>query len=171
MKNRKPLYLLLFFISASCLVYSAGSKKADKDMIEWRYEIENAGSNLQGTAQVKVWTYSKNKNVAIDQAKKSAVHGVIFKGTPDNGRIRGLKAIAQDPNIEIEKGEFFKEFFKDGGKYLKFVTLIENADIPKEDQLKVGKENKIGVVVQVNVNALRKDLEDAGIIRSLGSGF
>jgi len=171
MKNRKPLYLLLFFISVSCFVFSAGKKKADKDMIEWRYEIENVGNSVQGTAQVKVWTYSKNKNTAIDQAKKSAVHGIIFKGTPDNGRIKGIRSIAQDPNIEIEKSEFFNEFFKDGGKYLKFVSLIENADIPKEDQLKVGKENKIGVVVQVNVNALRKDLEDAGIIRSLGSGF
>ena len=33
------------------------------------------------------------------------------------------------------------------------------------------KEYKVGVVLSVNVTALRKDLEDAGIIKSLGAGF
>ena len=33
------------------------------------------------------------------------------------------------------------------------------------------KEYKIGVVVSVSVASLRKDLESAGIIKSLSSGF
>ena len=38
-------------------------------------------------------------------------------------------------------------------------------------ELLIGKEYKIGVVVSVNVSALRKDLEDAGMIKSLNAGF
>jgi GTP-sensing pleiotropic transcriptional regulator CodY len=37
--------------------------------------------------------------------------------------------------------------------------------------MKVGKQYKIGVLVSVNVALLRKDLEDAGIIKSLNAGF
>ncbi len=37
--------------------------------------------------------------------------------------------------------------------------------------MKVGKEYKIGVVVTVMVDLLRKDLEAAGIIKGLSSGF
>jgi len=54
---------------------------------------------------------------------------------------------------------------------LKFVTLVNNGAIASEDRIKIGKEYKIGVIVSVNVAALRKDLEDAGIIKSLSNGF
>ena len=36
---------------------------------------------------------------------------------------------------------------------------------------KVGKQYKVGVVVTVSKDQLRKYLEDAGVIRSLTSGF
>lgn len=171
MKTRFFLGFLIPFLLVSCLVTAASKKKADKDTKQWRYEIETVGSAVQGTAQVKVWSYSKNQNTAIDQAKKNAVHGVIFKGTPDNGRIRGQRALTQDPNVEVEQGEFFNAFFEDGGKYLKFVSLVNNGAIAPGDRVKVGKEYKIGITVQVNTLSLRKELEDAGVIRSLGSGF
>jgi GTP-sensing pleiotropic transcriptional regulator CodY len=35
----------------------------------------------------------------------------------------------------------------------------------------VGKEYKVGVTVSVSKDQLRKDLEAAGVIKSLGSGF
>ena len=70
-----------------------------------------------------------------------------------------------------KKSEFFKDFFQDGGKYMKFVSLVNNGAIDAGDRIKIGKEYKIGIVVSVNVAALRKDLEDAGIIKSLSNGF
>ena len=121
--------------------------------------------------KIKVWSYSKKAETAIEQAKKNAVHGIIFKGFPSKERLSGQKALAQNPNLEEVKSEFFKEFFQDGGKYLKFVTLVNNGAIASEDRIKIGKEYKIGVIVSVNVAALRKDLEDAGIIKSLSNGF
>jgi hypothetical protein len=71
----------------------------------------------------------------------------------------------------MEKQEFFDNFFADGGKYMKFVNVTGDGSVAAEDKLKVGKEYKIGVVVSVNVAGLRKDLEAAGIIRGLKSGF
>jgi len=146
-------------------------KKADKDTQNWRYEVEAVSTGAEGSYLVKVWSYSKKPILAIEQAKKNAVHGIIFRGFAGKVRVSGQKALATDPNIEIEKQEFFDDFFKDGGKYMKFVSLTNDGSIAAEDRLKVGKEYKIGVIVSVNVSSLRKDLEDAGIIKGLGSGF
>jgi hypothetical protein len=83
----------------------------------------------------------------------------------------GQKPLAQNPNLEQEKEDFFKTFFQDGGKYQKFVSLTNNGAIGPGDRIKIGKEYKIGVVVSVNSAELRKDLEAAGVLKGLGSGF
>ena len=73
--------------------------------------------------------------------------------------------------MEEEKADFFKPFFADGGKYMKFVSITNDGAVAAEDRMKIGKEYKVGVVVVVNVTALRKDLEEAGIVKALGAGF
>lgn len=146
-------------------------KKADKDTQEWRYEIEVVQTGTQGTYLIKVWSYSKKPDVAIEQAKKNAVHGVIFKGFAGKSSVAGQKALANDVNLEVERADFFKPFFEDGGKYMKFVSTSNDGAVAAGDRMKVGKEYKVGVVLSVNVAALRKDLEAAGIIKALGAGF
>jgi hypothetical protein len=162
--------LSVMFLFAN-LALGQARKKAENDTFEWRYEIEVVNTGSQGTKQVKVWTYSKKADVAMEQAKKNAVHGIIFKGMPNKGNVMGDKPMAQDPNLESSQEEFFKEFFKDGGKYSKYVSLVNNGAIAAGDIMKVGKEFKVGVIVSVNTGGLRKDLESAGIIKSLSNGF
>jgi hypothetical protein len=169
MKRVIGLFSVLFLFAN--LALGQARKKAEEDTFEWRYEIEVVNTGTQGTKQVKVWTYSKKANVAMEQAQKNAVHGIIFKGMPDKGAVRGDKAMATDPNLETTQEEFFKEFFKDGGKYSKYVTLVNNGAIAAGDVMKVGKEYKVGVIVSVNTAGLRKDLEQAGIIKALTNGF
>lgn len=167
------ILLIVFSVFVTEKTYAQkGQKKVDNETNEWRYEVEAEGNGTQGTYQIKVWTYSKNQETAIEQAKKNAVHAIIFKGFPNNGRIQGQKPLARNPNLEQEKEEFFKEFFKDGGKFQKYVFLANNGAIAPGDRIKISKkEYKIGVVVSVNVAGLRKDLEEAGIIKGLSSGF
>jgi hypothetical protein len=146
-------------------------KKADKDTKDWRYEIEAVQTGVQGTYLIKVWSYSKKPDVAIEQAKKNAVHGIIFRGFAGVGRVSGQSALASNPNLEEEKADFFDAFFADGGKYLKFVSLTNDGAVAAEDRMKVGKEYKVGVLISIRTAELRKDLENAGIIKSLGSNF
>ena len=168
---KKNLLLVLVMIMAIPIATFAQKKaKADKETIEWRYELEATQTGVQGTYQIKVWSYSKDANIAAEQAKKNAVHGVIFRGfagTPD-GRVKGQKPLTNNPNLEQEQDKFFKEFFADGGKYQKYVSYSNNANM---ERIKYGKEYKVGVIVTVNVSELRKDLENAGIIKSLNAGF
>jgi hypothetical protein len=146
-------------------------RKADKDTGAWRYEIEPVGVGTQGTYLIKVWTYSKKSQVAIDQAKKNAIHGIIFRGFTGITGVPGQKALSREPNLEVTQGDFFKTFFAQGGDYMRFVSITNDGSIAPEDRLKVGNEYKIGVIVSVNVSELRKYLEDKGIIKKLGAGF
>ena len=171
MKKLNIILILLSFLTLPYISMAQSKKKADKETAEWRYEIEASGNGTQGTYQIKVWSYSKNPETAIEQAKKNAVHGIVFKGFPDNAMGDGQKPLAQNPNLEQEKEDFFKTFFQDGGKYQKFVSLTNNGAIGPGDRIKIGKEYKIGVVVSVNSAELRKDLEAAGVLKGLGSGF
>jgi hypothetical protein len=173
MKNvLKKMSLLFALIVGFALLTNAQSKrKADKDTQAWRYEIEVVQTGTQGTYLIKVWSYSKKPDVAIEQAKKNAVHGIIFKGFTGTNRVPGQKALAGNVNLEEEKADFFKPFFAEGGKYMKFVSTSNDGAVAAEDRMKIGKEYKIGVILSVNQSALRKDLEEAGIIKALGAGF
>lgn len=173
MKNiiKKNFLLFIAMIGFTLVANAQAKKKADKDTEAWRYEIEVVQTGTQGTYLIKVWSYSKKPDVAIEQAKKNAVHGVIFKGFTGTSSVPGQKAITNNVNLEEEKADFFKPFFADGGKYMKFVSTSNDGAVAAEDRMKIGKEYKVGVLVSVNVSALRKDLEDAGIIKSLSSGF
>lgn len=170
-KTIQYLSLLLIVLTSFSLSISAQNKKADKDTRNWVYEIEPVSVGAQGSYLIKVWSYSKKPIVALEQAKKNAVHGIIFKGFTGIQGVPGQRPLTNNPNLEVEQAEFFKNFFAEGGKYMKFVNITNDGSVAAEDRLKIGKEYKIGVVVSVNVAGLRKDLEDAGMVRGLSSGF
>jgi hypothetical protein len=137
----------------------------------WEYEIEPVNVGTTGSRLIKVWSYSKKVEGAIEQAKKNAVHAIIFRGYNGMNGVSSQKPLAANPNLEEEKKDFFESFFAEGGKYMKFVSITNDGTIEAKDRLKVGKRYKVGVIVSVNYAALRKDLEEAGIIKKLGAGF
>ena len=167
------LIVLAVFTLASC---STAKKVADKQTLTWQYEIEpTTGQAVQGSILVKVWSYSKDKNVATTQAGKNAVHGVLFKGVSalnnEYARVPAQKAIVTDVNAESTYKNYFTDFFKDGGKYNKYVNFVNNGIPAPGDIIKVGKQYKIGVRVSVSKDALRKEMEAAGVVKALGAGF
>jgi len=175
--NTKLLKLCLMAFAMLAISPAFGQRRAkklaDKDMKNWRYEIECVNVGSDGSYIIKVFSFSKNKNVAIDQASKNAVHGIIFRGIPQNevGCV-SQPPLARHPNAQEKNREFFDDFFGKDGEYQRFVTLTTNGAVAPEDRLKVGKkEYKIGVIVSVDVSSLRKTLEAAGVIKGLSSGF
>jgi hypothetical protein len=170
----KQVVKLGTMIALAALLFGCKTSQqaADRDTQQFRYEAEALDLGSQGAYQLKVWTYSKNPDTAIEQAKKNAVHSVIFKGfTGKAGVIAGRKPLVSNAALETERADYFKPFFETGGKYQQFVSLVNNGAIASGDRLKIGKEYKIGVVISVNVNTLRSELESAGLIQKLGGGF
>ncbi|MCQ2351538.1 MAG: hypothetical protein MJ003_06150 [Paludibacteraceae bacterium] len=161
--------IILFLIAAmavSTACMASSKSKADKDTQKWRYEIECAGTGTAGTYLVKVWSYSKKQATATNQAVKNAVHGVMFKGVAGGRGCATQRAMVTDPSVQSAKEDFFNRFFADGGDFQKYGSATGVPEV-----VKVGKEYKVGVVVSVYKDNLRKDLESAGIIRGLSSGF
>ena len=163
-------FLLLLLTAAICLPMTAATirqKKADKDTNQFRYEIECAGNAIQGTYLVKVWSYSKKASVAENQCRKNAVHGVIFKGYGGGQGCVSQRPLANQPGVEDQYKDYFKEFFAEGGEFQKYASIMEGT----VETVKVGREYKVGVVVSVRKDDLRKALEAAGIIKTLNRGF
>jgi hypothetical protein len=147
------------------------TKKLDKETAEWRYQVEAVNTGVQGTYQIKVWTYAEKVEWAEAQAPKNAVHAVVFKGFPSKGRVKGQKPLVRDVNAMETHKAFFDQFFKDGGEYARFVTLVDSGSIGPGDLVKVGKEYKVGYITNVSAAALRKYLEENEIIEALDSRF
>ncbi len=174
MKIKISLIIICLLVSSQ--VFAQKKKKADDATLEFRYEAEAAvGQAVKGYTIVKVFSYAKDKNIAMSQAGKNAVHAVLFRGTADynNGstRIKGQTPIIPNVLVYDENIEYFKEFFKDGGQFQRYVQLVNNGIPDPGDIIKVGKEYKVGVKVLVNKDALRKTMEKAGIIKALGGVF
>ena len=162
--------LLSLLVVAFCLPALAATprqKKADKETSQFRYEIECAGNAVQGTYLVKVWSYSKKASVAENQCRKNAVHGVIFKGYGGGQGCVSQRPMANQPGVETQFKEYFDSFFAEGGEFQKYASIMEGTT----ETVKVGTEYKVGCVVSVRKDDLRKALEAAGIIRGLNSGF
>ena len=128
---KQVVFTLLAVVAFAFNANAQAKKKADKDTKNWRYEIEAIQQGVAGTYLIKVWSYSKKPDVAIDQAKKNAVHGIIFRGYAGTDRVPGQSPLTNNPNIEEEKADFFDAFFADGGKYMKFVSVTNDGAVAR----------------------------------------
>lgn len=159
----KRLFLILFAylcVASSCFP----EDKADNN----RYEIEMAEIGEPGTLVVKVWCYNKKPQVSEAVAKMNAIKGVLFKGVQDSGRMKGRKPLVPD-GYENHK-DYFDDFFKEE-KFNDFSRIALNNYVEQNSLIKVGKQYKIGKIVVISYNDLRKQLESDNIIKRLDSGF
>ena len=131
------------------------------------YQIECAGPTSQGSQLVKVWIYSSSRNSSIDLFKRYAVHGVIFKGYAGGNGCTPQSPMAANPALEMQRATFFEPFFNTDRAYNKYASQVGNAI----EQAGSGKNRKIGAVISVSKDMLRRDLEAAGVLNGLSGGF
>lgn len=153
---KKLLSLMILFLTAVGAV-----AKSDKMP---QYDITGAGSGSEGTILVKVYVYSKS--VSDKDLKRAAVHGVVFRGCTGNASGARQPAMAP-PTAETDNATFCEAFFAPDGQCQGFATIIAGS----YDRVKTQKGYKSGAILQIDKTSLRKELEKAGVIRSLSSGF
>ncbi len=165
MKNYLIVTLLLIGFQASFAQKGRDARKL------WRsfnnFEVQAEGVGVEGTKLIKVWAYAKKEQDAIVKAKKQAVAACIFKGVTGGGIV--IKPIVDKTDIADKYEDYFDDFFKTGGKYLQFITVT--TDATGKDKAKVGRGYKIGLTVSVMYDALRKELENEGIVEKLGQAI
>ncbi|KUF39315.1 hypothetical protein AS361_01680 [Myroides marinus] len=165
--NKYLLVLLCAIFSISAHITFASNPK--KEAAQWKYDIECAGTGSEGTFLVKIWTYSNKGTIPNEEAKKNAVHGVLFRGFAANGvGCVSQRPLIKDASVQHEKVDYFNSFFGKESPYLKYATI--SSSVPEVVKISK-KEYKVGYVVSVSKDLLRKDLEVAGIVKSLSAGF
>lgn len=69
--------------------------------------------------------------------------------------------------VEAQHADFFKDFFKEDGIAKNYVSIVNGS----RQVTKSGKKYRVSSVVTVNKEQLHSDLEKAGIIKGLNTGF
>lgn len=152
----------LFILKVMFLLIVTGVFAKSEKMPQ--YDITGAGSGTEGTILVKVYVYGKK--VSDQDLKRAAVHGVVFRGCSGDESGARQPAMAS-PTAEADNAEFCQKFFASDGQCQSFVSIINGS----YDHVKTQNGYKLGAILQVNKTALRKELEKAGVVRSLSSGF
>lgn len=152
---------ILSLITMLLMVALGAMAKGDKMP---QYDITGAGSGTEGTILVKVYVYSKK--VTDQDLKRAAVHGVVFRGCSGNASGARQPAMAS-PTAETDYAAFCSEFFAIDGPCQNYATVVSGS----YDRVKTPKGYKSGAILQVDKTSLRKELEKAGVVRSLSSGF
>lgn len=160
--TKKIILIVLLAITAS--ICNAQSKNPD----DYNYEVQFLRTGVQGTELFKVYSYCKKEEECFELAKADAIKAILFKGIPGSGIVGPM---VREVGAEDKFRDYFLEFFKKGGKYLNFVSISNDGSIAEEDRLRVGKKLKIGVILLVQKDNLRKELESAGIVKKLDAGF
>lgn len=163
----KAIILAALAVCLSCVSASAKDEKNKNAQEQFAYDIEYVKSAGDGISVVKVWSYGKSHKDAENGCKRSAVHGVVFKGYSGQGGY--FSPLVKSATGYNDNKDFFDTFFNNG-EYERYVMSI--ADGSQEvRKLKGNYKYKVSAVITVNTKQLRKHLEQAGIIKGLASGF
>ncbi|MCX8490602.1 MAG: hypothetical protein ORN54_06000 [Cyclobacteriaceae bacterium] len=132
------------------------------------YQIECISIENDGYITLKIWDSKQGKNYKADQARKDAIHAILFSGVPPTNSCATQKPILTDSESQNNFEKIQSEFFGKNGAWTKYTRMAETQyALPQS----IGKKNWKVYQVAVAKNLLRKDLEDQKIIKSLNSGF
>lgn len=160
----KKLNLLLLPLFICFSVYVCAQKKNESGAY-YDYNVRCIGVEMDGTATVESYGKGRNYWDAAEQAKKNAVYAIILKGVKDGNGGCNREPILFSASPEVQHEEYFANFFKDDGPYLKFVSLKDEKLANKLDRnAKKSKEmQQRMVVVRVDRLGLKKKLKEDNI--------
>ena len=157
---KSKLLLLIFCLSIG---FNIDAKKKDSII---GYDIEYSGAQgVSGSCMIQVWINTSKATLSTEEFKRYAVEGILFKGyaRPQQERINPMVTDA----VKQAKSDFFNAFFKNGD-YSKYASVLGNT----VKNLKITKkEYRLGMIVSVSTDNLRRDLEEAGIIADMGNNL
>ena len=117
-----------------------------------------------GKATLRAWGQGASKTAAIEAAKVQAVYDVLFVGIKTGSGSDKLRyPLMSEANAYERYSQYFQPFFSSGGDYSRFVKEENtNGRLQKATGSNL---SAYGVVVVVDVAALKSHLQNDGIIR------
>lgn len=132
------------------------------------YQIECISIENDGYITLKIWNSKQGKNYKYEQARKDAIHAILFSGISSDNSCTTQKPILTDSESQKNFEKIQNDFFSRDGAWSKYTRMAETQDAVPQS---IGKKDWKVYKVTVAKNLLRKDLEDKKIIKPLNSGF
>lgn len=145
----------------------AQKSKQKKTAGFYDYETECLGVEGDGSQTVRSHGKGRNREDAIEQAKKNAVKDVLFKGITKGSSECNTKPLLFNPNAREKFEDYFNGFFADGGPYKEFITGEDGSDMHSEvrkGRSQAGSQENYGVVVRVQRAKLKERMIQDKII-------
>lgn len=149
---RKIIVILSILFIVSC-----GSNKPS-------YDIANVSLVSDEKGEVVLETSAENSKDGIPKAQRLAIETLLFRGIPNSAYY--LPLVSNRNEALTSHSKYFNHLFEQG-YYKTFIVSSSNFESYKDG--KKNKKNKITKLnIRVNYNALRRDLEQNGVIRKFG---
>lgn len=149
----------------SAVVTSCGSTQM-KGAGNYTYETECVGVEGDGSQTVRGWGSGRNREDAVEQAKKNGLSSVLFKGIISTKGCN-QKPVLFDVNIREKKEDYFNAFFVDQGPYKEFITGEDGSDLHfsvVQGRKKAGDQVTYGVIIRVQRAKLKERMIQDGIM-------
>ncbi|MBQ3555219.1 MAG: hypothetical protein IJA09_03265 [Bacteroidales bacterium] len=156
----KKLLLTALIFAVATIGYA---KKTSSTYVA--YETECLGVALDGSQTLVAWGGGKTRLDAKEQAMKTALNDVIFKGIRSGNDLCDTKPLVFAPNAREKYEDFFNRFFSEDGDYKKFVTDDEGGRRLNRTKELSKLQKKFGIVVTVYRPQLKEYLKSNGIIK------
>ena len=156
----------LLVLGLTWIITFATEAKDKVEAISFNYELTREDCPVprdNNYVIFKVYSYGKKALLTAEAGKRNATHGILFKGLAATDRQGRIPALMGTTPYDAHK-EYFDRFFS-GTEFLQFVQETNKGF---HEEIKVsGKEYKVGIIVKVNINSLRKHLEADGVLTNV----
>lgn len=160
------IFVILMFFATDGASAQKNNKKTSANTVD--YSIECVGMTNNDDYIVNVTATAKTLNEAKANAVEYAVHGVLFTGFEANGNGgRKQKALVTDSAVIARNTEYFANLLT-SPEYSKYAETLSSVPVAP---VKAKGGFRVTQTVIVHKDALRKRLENDGIIKTLSSAL
>jgi hypothetical protein len=164
------IIFLVFPINSSVSQTKRENRITNERTRNWQYEsicFEAGGSG--SSYLIEITSYVADLKLALPQAKKNAIHAVLFKGVSGNNLGCTTKEPLIPNGVYEDNFNYFEDFFYNTEQYNQFATSPSGAAEKSENLTR--KNFRVTFIISVNVETLRKKLEFDKIIEPLGKAL
>jgi hypothetical protein len=153
--------LYISFAAALILASCAEQKQLNSS---YTYKTECLGVGFDGSQTVLAFSGLRNREDAIEEAKKVAVREVLFNGLREGKPDCDVKPILNEANAYANHQEYFNRFFNSA--YKTFALYIEERVGQKAKKQQKLKEvpQSTGYVIKINRPQLKEKMIADGIL-------
>jgi hypothetical protein len=132
------------------------------------YQTECVTIDTDGYLIIKIWDTKKGAKYKPEQARKDAIHAILFSGISGGNGCTTQPPILNTTEAQENFKTIEKSFFAKKGKWSMFTrSSATESTLPAN----LGIKNWKVYQVSISKNELRKYLEEQKIIKSLTNGF